>query len=333
MPKFSIVTPCYNSWRFMSKYLESLEQQIYQDFEVIIVDDCSKDDTYTRLKDYADASRINIKVLRNDNNRGPGYTRNRGMAEATGEWLTFVDSDDSVSTHLLEKVENIVSASGNETIPINCIVYDYNVVKGDRIINASSMYGNRLGGVQPLSTCIAKVRNHVVGKFYRTDLIKKISFPELKRCEDVAFVCQAIDVCCMDEDVQIGCVYYLKEALYNYIQHSDSLSNDKNLDATDMVMAYEIVNEKLGRKYPNEICSKSVPDLLYGGTLMMCKANKKSLQIKKYIADYESKYPEWYKSDIINELGRAKKAFLFCARYKWIDMLKVLSKIHSKMVG
>lgn len=333
MPKFSIITPSYNSWQFMSKYWTSLEQQIFQDFEVIVVDDCSQDGTFEKLKAYVKSSPLNIKLIQNSENHGPGYARNRGIKEATGEWLTFADSDDSVDIHLLEKAEAVISTNDRAAVPINCIVYDYNIVKGKEVSRASSMYGSHRGGVHPVSTCIAEVRNHVVGKFYKTDLVKKVSFPELKRCEDVAFVCRAIDACCMDEDVQIGCVYYLKEALYNYIQHSDSLSNDKNLDATDMVKAYDIINEKLGRKYPDEICSKSVPDLLYGGTLMMCKANKSNLQVKKYIADYEAKYPDWYKSDIINEVGRAKKVFLFCARYKWIGMLKALSRIHSKMVG
>ena len=333
MPKFSIITPSYNSWQFMSKYWTSLEQQTFQDFEVIVVDDCSKDDTFEKLKAYVKSSPLNIKLLQNSENHGPGYTRNRGMKEATGEWLTFADSDDSMDIHLLEKAEAVISTNDRAAVPINCIVYDYNIVKGKEVSRASSMYGNHRGGVQPISTCIAEVRNHVVGKFYRTERVKKISFPELKRCEDVAFVCRAIDACCMDGDKEIGCIYYLKDALYNYEQRTGSLSNDRSLDATDMVNAHQIIREHLGEKYPEEICSKAIPDLLYGGVLMMCKARKSRSEVMKYISDFEVQYPHWYENRIVKELGKAKLVFLMCIKHRYISMLKILTAIHTRMTG
>lgn len=317
----------------MKNYWKSLEQQTYQDFEVIIVDDCSNDDTFVKLQEYASNSPLHIKLIKNDKNHGPGYTRNRGMIESSGEWITFVDSDDSANVKLLQKAKAVIDTNDRAAVPINCIVYDYFAVRGCEKSYMSSMYGNHRGGVQTVSTCIAEVRNHVIGKFYRAEYAKKISFPQLKRCEDVAFVCQAIDACCMSEGKQIGCVYYLKEALYNYNQRLGSLSNDKNLDAADMVKAYSIINEKLGKRYPSEICSKSVPDLLYGVVLMMCKAEMSSSQIKRYILEYEKKYPQWNKSSIVNKLGKAKIAFLICIRHRWIVVLKMMSEVHSKMIG
>ena len=283
MPKFSIITPSYNSWQCMERYWKSLEGQTYKDFEVIIVDDCSKDDTFKKIQEYANKSKIKINALQNSKNHGPGYSRNRGMKEATGEWLTFIDSDDWIDEHLLEKIVGVLEQDNHS---INCFVYDYNIVRGKEITPSSSVYGNIRGGLLQTTTCIAKVRNHTFGKFYRTDLVKRVGFPELKRCEDVAFVCQAIDACCMDGNVQTGCTFYIKEALYYYDQRPGSLSNAKSLDATDMVTAYKIIREKLGEKYPNEILSKSVPDLLYGGTLMMCKAGKTNHDIREFIRDY-----------------------------------------------
>lgn len=333
MPKFSIITPSYNSWQFMSKYWSSLEQQTFQDFEVVVVDDCSTDNTFEMLKDYVARSPLKIKLLQNSENHGPGYTRNRGMLEATGEWLTFADSDDSMDVHLLEKAEAVINTNDRAAVPINCIVYDYNIVNGKEISRASSMYGNHRGGVHPVSICIAEVRNHVIGKFYKAERVKKISFPELKRCEDVAFVCRAIEACCMDGDREIGCTYYLKEALYNYEQRPGSLSNDKSLDAEDMVKAHQIIREHLGEKYPKEICSKAIPDLLYGGVLMMCKAGKSRNEVIKYISDFEIQYPHWYENRIVKELGKAKLVFLMCIKHRDIGMLKMLTTVHTKMTG
>ena len=333
MPTFSIITPSYNSWRYMEKYWNSLENQIYKDFEVIVIDDCSKDDTFDNLKEYTRKSNLNIKLFQNSENRGPGYTRNRGLEEAKGEWVTFIDSDDSVDIHLLERAMGILSKQEDNGLPINCIVYDYNVVKGDKVTRSFSMYGDYAVGVQPVSTCIAMVRNHVIGKFYKTERVKKIRFPELKRCEDVAFVCRAIDACCMDGNRQIGSVYYLNEALYNYDQRPSSLSNDKTLDATDMIEAHQIIRDNLGSKYPEEICTKAVPDLLYGGVLMMCKANKSEKEIVEYIQEFEEQYPAWFENRIVRKLGKAKLVFLFFIKHKNIRMLKALARIHAKLVS
>jgi len=332
MHKFSIITPSYNSWKYMSNYWKSLEQQTYKDFEVIIVDDCSQDETFARLNEYKSNSNLQIKLLQNTENHGPGYTRNRGIREAEGEWITFVDSDDSVDVRLLEKAAAIIQTNDRAAVPVNCIVYDYNVVNNGSVSRASSVYGNRHGGILPTRESIAMVRNHVIGKLYKAERIKNIAFPELKRCEDVAFVCRAIDACCVEDNTEIGCLYYLKEALYYYEQRSTSLSNDKSLDSTDMTKAYQIINDTLGDRYHREIGIKAIPDLLYGGVLMMCKADRDAEAIKRYINEFEEKYPSWYNESIVKQLGKAKRVFLTCIRYRRVTALKLLAGIHSRMI-
>jgi len=331
-PLFSIVTPSYNSWKYMVKYWESLEGQVFKDFEVILIDDNSKDDTYSKLKNYIAASKLDIKLFQNPENHGPGYTRNQGIREAVGDWITFVDSDDSVDIHLLEKAAGIIKSNERAAVPINCIVYDYNAVHGEEKMYMKSIYGENRGGIYPTEYCVSMVRNHVIGKFYKTDLVRNTAFPELKRCEDVAFVCQAIDACCVKDGRNIGCVYYLKEALYDYNQRIGSLSNDKTLDAKDMEKAYEVIREKFGDRYVNEVADKSIPDLLYGGTLMLCKAGKSKREIISYLDKYEKEYPSWRKSSMVNRLGKAKKIFLLCISHRWIFLLTILSKIHSRLI-
>lgn len=150
-------------------------------------------------------------------------------------------------------------------------------------------------------------------------------FPEFRRCEDVAFVCRAIDAC--------GSVYYMKEPMYYYFQRSDSLSNNKTMDESDMLKAFEVLNETLADRYQKELGEKSVPDLLYGGTLMMCKANKSSRDIKAYIKRYEKKYPNWTKSKSLKELGKAKKVFLIAVKFRQVMMMRILSYVHSRLIG
>ena len=320
-PKYSIVTPLYNSFSLMKRYFASLCQQTYKNFEVIIVDDCSSDDSYEELCKYAEVSPLTIRVFKTEKNGGPGIARNVGMDAARGEWITFIDNDDWVDTHLFEKIEDVIKE--NE---VNSVIYDYYTTNGKENKRASSMYYGE-GGVIPLSKCMIYVRNHTIGKFYKLSNCreKNIRYPEVRRCEDVAFVIRAIDAC--------GSTYYLNEPLYYYYQRPTSLSNNTKLDEADMVKAFAILEDKLGSKYPEELKEKSVTDILYGALLMMCKAGKSKKEIVAYIDSYEKKYPSWEKSEIIKHLGRAKETFLKMAKARNVLGMKAIAMVHSLIIS
>lgn len=311
----------YNSFDLMERYFDSLKNQTYKDFEVIIVDDCSSDDSYKKLEEYAVKSDLNITVCQTPYNSGPGKARNLGMDKASGEWLTFIDNDDWVSNDFLEKIENVLKE--NE---VHCVIYDYYIQKDNERSVARSMYKGDSGSVT-VAECMIYVRNHTVGKFYKLAECreKNIRFPHLRRCEDVAFVVRAIEAC--------GSAYYLSEPLYYYYQRSTSLSNNKNLDESDMILAFSILEDKLSEKYSRELKEKSVPDLLYGVLLMMCKVGKSNKIIRSYIDEYEKKYSEWWKCENVKNLGKAKYAFLMATRFRMICIMKALAYVHSKLVG
>ena len=321
LPKYSIVTPMYNSFALMRRYFGSLEKQTFKDFEVIIVDDCSTDGSYEKACKYAQKSPVRISIYKTERNMGPGNARNIGMDAARGEWITFVDNDDWVDTRLLEKVDAVI-----EREDVHCVIYDYCTTNGKEEKIARSMYSGE-GGKVSLSECMISARNHTFGKFYKLSDCreKNIRFPELKRCEDVAYVCRAIDAC--------GSAYYLNEPMYYYYQRRNSLSNNTKLDETDMIKAFGILEETLGEKYPEELREKSVPDLLYGVLLMMCKAGKSNREIKEYIESYERKYPQWWKCQNVKNLGRAKQVFLEAARFQQIGVLRGIAYVHSKLIG
>lgn len=321
MPKYSIVTPMYNSFHLMERYFESLNNQTFKNFEVIIVDDCSSDDSYHELLKYIEKSNLNIIACQTERNAGPGNARNLGMDKASGEWLTFIDNDDWVDYDFLEKIEKVLSEND-----VNCVIYDYYIKTDSDQSVARSMYRGETGPVS-LSECMIYVRNHTFGKFYKLSDCreKNIRFPNLRRCEDVAFVVRAIDAC--------GSAYYLKEPMYYYYQRSSSLSNNQKLDESDMIRAFLMLEDTLGNKYPKELKEKSVTDLLYGVVLMMCKANKSNEDILNYINCYKEKYSKWEKCEIISSLGIAKRVFLIAIKNKWIGVLRMITNIHTKMIS
>lgn len=104
----SVIIPAYNVEDYIHVCLNSVLSQTYQDFEIICIDDCSTDSTAEILEYFAHKD-SRIRVLKNDSNRGPGYSRNRGLDEAKGKYISFLDGDDWLSPKsfelLIEKAE------------------------------------------------------------------------------------------------------------------------------------------------------------------------------------------------------------------------------------
>lgn len=87
----SIITPTYNCGRFIAETIESVLAQTHSDWEMIIVDDCSTDNTAEVVARYNDPR---IHYICNERNSGAALTRNRALREAKGRWIAFLDSDD-----------------------------------------------------------------------------------------------------------------------------------------------------------------------------------------------------------------------------------------------
>ncbi|MDH2899450.1 MAG: glycosyltransferase family A protein, partial [archaeon] len=103
MPQISVVMTNYNKDRFIMQAVESILNQTFADFELIIVDDASMDSSRQILNELA-KSDPRIKLIVNNTNMGPSYCRNRALKMATGKYISFVDSDDMIRAERLEKM-------------------------------------------------------------------------------------------------------------------------------------------------------------------------------------------------------------------------------------
>ncbi|MGQ0285787.1 glycosyltransferase family 2 protein [Pasteurellaceae bacterium 22721_9_1] len=99
-PLISIITPVYNSEKYIQQCIESVLSQTHTNWELILIDDCSKDTSVDIISKYLFDFRI--KLFKNKNNLGPALTRNVGLDNATGDYITFLDSDDFWSKQHLE---------------------------------------------------------------------------------------------------------------------------------------------------------------------------------------------------------------------------------------
>ena len=100
--KVSIIMPNYNCDKFIEESIKSVLSQTYENWELLIVDDCSTDKSVEIVKKYCEIDN-RIKLFINDKNSGAALSRNKAMREATGKWIAFLDSDDLWKPTKLEK--------------------------------------------------------------------------------------------------------------------------------------------------------------------------------------------------------------------------------------
>ncbi len=301
MIKFSIIVPCYNSFNKMENCLKMLERQTYKDFEVIIVDDCSKDNSYELLNEYKNNSKMNIKLYKNEKNSGAGYTRNIGIKKSKGEFLLFIDSDDYVSDDILD-VANSYLKSEN----IDCFVFDYfkcsnkGSVTIDMIPDGSNGYVDR-------NDAFKFIRGCTCGKIYRSDIVKKnnIYFSNSIRNEDMPFTKVAISFC--------NTIFYYKEKpLYYYVMNNESLMHNKSLlNEENALQAYKLVSEKCNDEVKDYLEIVFIKECLYSMLSTMITKKYNSSVIKKKLSVISSDYPNWYENDEMKKLGKVVNIILF----------------------
>lgn len=111
MPQVSIITPTYNCARFIAQTIESVQAQTFTDWEMIISDDCSTDDTLKVIEPYLNSD-ARIKYICNDKNSGAAITRNNALRVAQGRWIAFLDSDDLWMPAKLEQQIAFMESNG-----------------------------------------------------------------------------------------------------------------------------------------------------------------------------------------------------------------------------
>lgn len=111
--KVSVIVPVYNVGKYVGKCLESILNQTYNNYEIIIVDDGSTDNSLKICEQWANkSSRINIIHKENE---GLGFARNTGLQYASGDYVLFVDSDDFISPYMIEKLHQSIKKTKSDT--------------------------------------------------------------------------------------------------------------------------------------------------------------------------------------------------------------------------
>lgn len=190
-PLFSIVMPAYNCGNSVGETIESVLSQSITDFELIIINDGSTDNTEQVLNQYhQEDERIRFTTIPNG---GPGNARNKGIDLASGSYLIFIDSDDIMRIDTLKAYAGYIDKD-----KVDLIISSYNmkVLDGEEVVDTRKVeapneylktHEDFLNQVYPLMN---KQLMYVVwNKLYKLSIVKanKVTFPPYKSCEDRLF--------------------------------------------------------------------------------------------------------------------------------------------------
>lgn len=283
--KYSIIVPLYNAESTIKACIESVLNQTYKDFELIIVDDGSTDSGGKLCDEYA-KNFDNVKVFHIDNG-GAGNARNIGISLSNGEYLLFLDSDDEWENSLLESVKEYTS---------DVITFGYRINYGQKILTKKiidkSEEFNVLNAVKILENQGAF--NVVWNKAYKREILKTISFPQENSCEDLIYNCRVFK--------NVKSVTVLSNVLYVYNRKEDiTLANryDKKLSENilkaneerlslynEIGFVGEEAEKMFALKYIGYEFSK-IPNIFRKNNGL--KAKEKFRELKKIIKNKESK--------------------------------------------
>lgn len=227
--KISIVIPVYNVERYLANLLDSILKQTYNDFEVILVDDGSKDNSYKIMEDYSKKDN-RIKIFKQKNS-GPGIARKNGYMHAKGDLLFFVDSDDQLyDDKVLEKINEIFM---NNNIDLLLFESKRNPDDGKR--NRVIEKGNIEKGIHSISEldeCV--VEGCLWMKILKKENFKEDFFIDANNFEDGYTTYKYLNEC--------NYFYYLDEPLYivNRLDENNSLTKtfsfEKAIRTVDIII-------------------------------------------------------------------------------------------------
>lgn len=318
-PLISVIVPIYNVEKYLARCVDSIVNQTYKNLEIILVDDGSPDLCPQMCDDYVEKD-SRIKVVHKKNG-GLSDARNAGMAVSTGEYISFIDSDDYVSDDFFECLLDVMNKENSDIAECSVVKF-YEDNRFDELSDDLSV--KTYDTQDAMSALIAEnpFHQHVWNKLYKTELVKDIPYAVGKLNEDEFWTYQVFG--------RANKVSKLNKTMYYYFQRNSSIMgvgyNIRRLDALE------------GKANRQKYIENNFPDLstqakidLYGSCMFAYQSvlkfmsgadKKKALElIRKYRKMYNLSFDEIKLADksARKYFYLAKCNFGFCCKFRAIS--------------
>lgn len=253
----SVVSPVYNGSAYLTPFLESVLHQTFRNFELIMVDDGSTDDSVQIIQTYQEKD-IRIHLIR-QNHQGAGSARNIGLSQAKGQYIIFLDSDDWFNEDFFKIMLYRITKDQSDVAV--CEFFIYNQQTGEKQISVIAETGDRK--IEKTDLVFDLFTPNTWVKVYRTALLKEnhLLFQEIPSCNDWSFVFASLACANKISVIHEPLVYYRT-------QISHSISSYRYKRTKDIVRAikylrHELKSRDLYSQYQEGFARKSVNHLVY----------------------------------------------------------------------
>lgn len=314
----SVVVPIYNVEKYLKRCIDSIIQQTYKNLEIILVDDGSPDNCGKICDDYAKTDK-RIKVIHKKNG-GLSDARNVGIKNATGKYITFIDSDDDILVDFIGYMYNLSKKNKADVV-----VADENLINNifiSKKVNEKIIeYKSKKDAIKDLLTLRLPVAAH--GKLYLKTLFDDIEYPKGKIYEDNGTTYKVLLKC--------NRIIYTNQAKYNYYIRGNSITNssmNKNkldyiylidLECNDLLRIYSDISEEVE-------FARLIPRLSVYKQIINAKNKNNFIELKKELDNYfKINYKNFKKNQYIDFKRRIS---LYIIRFLPF-MFKPFSKIYD----
>lgn len=318
MTKFSIVMPVYNAGNELKRSIGSVLNQTYENWELIIINDGSTDNTLEVANSMAQMD-DRVTIFSQDNS-GPGTARNNGISKCTGDYVAFIDSDDYYDSEFLMSVNTVNEISSKDIIFVDFVnedkngkVYDCSNIYSLRNKKKNELLSMQMTGLMPWGPVV---------KVSRLEIAKKFSFSNIDVGEEAVFSFDLLSNC--------SSIGFVEKPLYHYV-HNDSGQHTKGgLDP--WWSAVDSMNEHLIACGKNIVFESSINSFALRAlciNLYRCACNycyKDALQeMKKSYLRYKKKYD--FTNLNLNALDKKSLMILWCLRSNAYLIIYLASKL------
>ncbi len=284
MTKVSIISPVYNVEKYISNLIKSIKNQTFKDFELILVDDGSTDNSIKIAEIELKETNINYRIISKKNN-GQSSARNEGINNAKYEYVCVVDSDDTIQPKYIENLLDAIIKSNSDVA-----FCDLNWVTADKLFEISDddlIYDVKSGKEFFYDFFMHNVEIGPVSLLIKRELLEKMNIQYNERSrysEEFTYICKLL------HDAKN--VVHVKQKLYNYCLRSGSVSTgadiDKVLNGYNEIIRNNIKYEKCNCSYCESYMKYAMPRWILATARFMAK-NMKYCDYKELLRKLEYK--------------------------------------------
>lgn len=332
--KLSIIAAVYNLEKYLPRCLDALVNQTLQEIEILCVDDGSIDSAPQIIDEYAKKYPDKIKAFHKPNG-GEFTTRNYGLERATGEYVTFVDTDDWVEPNWAEKLYN--AAKENNADMAVCAFERIDLNTNKVVSTNMTNFGNTVKEINNKDDFMLFINPAPWNKIYKLDKVKNLRFLDFRGFNDMIFLTSSYTT--------VEKIAFVPDVLYHYYLRYDSQIHSVNKQDVENFKKYLLDLKQLYIDTGKYDEMRNILDLMafiHLGTSVMYRASyDKTIKIRKMVKEtikyLDNNFGTWRKSPYLTLKYSTKKGFKHIGLwgisklYKW-NMAMVYIKLYKFMI-